>query len=62
MTEDERLQELKIESMQELFGKMARQIQECADFIIHYSETKSVCESNPLCRHLPDTQCRLLAQ
>jgi hypothetical protein len=37
-----------IESMQVLFGKMARQAFECADFIVHYSETKSACESNPV--------------
>ncbi|KAJ8589073.1 hypothetical protein M405DRAFT_842096 [Rhizopogon salebrosus TDB-379] len=30
-----------IESMQVLFGNMARQAFKCADFIVHYSETKS---------------------
>jgi hypothetical protein len=60
MTEDERLHVIEIKSMQELFGKMAGQIKECADFIIHYSETKSFCESNSLCCRLPDSQCRSL--
>jgi hypothetical protein len=54
MTEDERLSVIEIESMQALFGKMAHQIQ-CADIIIHHSETKSACESNPLCRRPSDT-------
>ena len=44
MNEDKRLSE--IPSMQTLYGKIARQTLECADFIVHYSETKSVCESN----------------
>jgi len=44
MNEDERLAE--IASMQALYGKIARQTLECADFIVHYSETKSACESN----------------
>ncbi|KAJ8587653.1 hypothetical protein M405DRAFT_934610, partial [Rhizopogon salebrosus TDB-379] len=39
MNEDGRLAE--IESMQAIFGKIARQTLECADFITHYSETKS---------------------
>jgi hypothetical protein len=46
MMEDGRLAD--ISSMQKLYGNLARQVQECADFIIHYSETKSACESNPL--------------
>jgi hypothetical protein len=60
MNEDGRLGE--IEFMQAIYGKIARQTLECADFITHYSETKSACESNPLRRCLPDTQCRLFAQ
>jgi len=44
MNEDKRLAE--IPSMQALYGKIARQTLECADFIVHFSETKSVCESN----------------
>jgi hypothetical protein len=61
MTEDERLRKIEIESMQELFGKMAQQIRQCADFIIHYSEMKSFCESNSLCRRSADSQCRFFA-
>jgi hypothetical protein len=34
-----------------IYGKIARQILECADFIAHYSETKSACESAPSCRY-----------
>jgi hypothetical protein len=60
MNEDGRLAE--IEFMQAIYGKIARQTLECADFITHYSETKSACKSNPLRRCLPDTQCRLFAQ
>jgi len=49
ISEDEALAE--IPSMQALPGKIARQTLECADFIVHYSETKSVCESISLgCR------------
>jgi hypothetical protein len=48
MNEDRRLVE--VPSMQALYGKVARQTLECADFIAHYSETKSVCKSIPL-RH-----------
>jgi len=44
MNDDTRLAE--IPSMQALYGKIARQTLECADFIIHYSETKSGCESD----------------
>jgi len=40
-----------IEKMQVVYGELARQTQECADFIDHYSETKSACESGPLNRH-----------
>lgn len=38
--------------MPEMYGKTARQILECADFIVHYSET--ICESTVLrgCRGL----------
>jgi len=51
MNEDRRLAE--IPTMQELYGKMARQTLECADFIIHYSKTKSACKSSALHhRHL----------
>ena len=35
----------KITSMLAIYGKIARQTLECADFITHYSETKSVCKS-----------------
>jgi hypothetical protein len=45
MKEDGRLAE--ISSVQALYGKIARQTLECADFIVHYSETKSACESIP---------------
>jgi len=41
---------LDIPNMQELYGNMARQVLECADFIVHYSETKSTCKSSALCR------------
>jgi hypothetical protein len=34
-----------IASMVAICGQIARQTLECADFIAHYSETKSVCES-----------------
>ena len=44
MNEDKRLAEIPF--MQTLYGKIARQTLECADFIVHYSETKSACESN----------------
>ena len=44
MNEDKRVAE--IPSMQALYGKIARQTLECADFIAHYSETTSACESN----------------
>jgi hypothetical protein len=37
-----------IPSMQALYGKVARQTLEYADFIVHYSRTKSICESIPL--------------
>ena len=59
MNEDGRLAE--IEFMQAIYGKIARQTLECADFITHYSETKSACKSDPLRRCSPDTQCRLFA-
>jgi len=48
INEDGRLAEIQI--MQELYGNMARQVLECADFIVHYSETKSTCKSSALCR------------
>jgi hypothetical protein len=48
MNGDGRLAE--IPTMQELYGKLARQTLECADFVVHYSETKSACESNALYR------------
>jgi hypothetical protein len=59
ITEDETLTE--IPSMQALYGKIARQTLECADFIVHYSETKSTCESIPIASS-PETQWRLFAQ
>jgi hypothetical protein len=46
ITEEEEL--AKIQSMLAIYGKIAQQILECADFICHYSETKSTCESIPL--------------
>jgi hypothetical protein len=42
MTEEEEL--AKITSMLAVYGKIARQTLECADFITHYSETKSACK------------------
>ena len=42
MKEDGRLAE--VPSMKELFGKLARQTLECADFIVHYSEIQSACK------------------
>jgi len=50
VTEEEEL--AKIESMIVVYGKIAQQTLECADFIVHYSETKSVCESISLRRRL----------
>jgi hypothetical protein len=38
----------KIQSMLAIYGKIVQQILECADFICHYSEMKSTCESIPL--------------
>ena len=50
MNEEERLAE--IPTMKDLYGKLARQTLECADFIVHYAETKSACKSSVLrCRH-----------
>jgi hypothetical protein len=49
MKEDEGLEKTPL--IQALYGKIARQTLECADFIAHYSETKSACESNVLRRH-----------
>jgi len=43
MTEKEELH--KITCMLAVYGKIARQTLECADFITHYSETKSACKS-----------------
>lgn len=63
MNENGRLAE--IPTMQCLFGKVARQTLECADFIVHYSETKSACELNAWRRRhrlTQYTQCRLFAQ
>jgi len=48
MNEDVRLAD--IMSMQELYGKAARQTLECADFIVHYSEAKSACKLSSLRR------------
>jgi hypothetical protein len=52
MNQDGRLADIQI--MQEVFGKLAQQSLECADFIVHYSEAKSACESNALrrCHHM----------
>jgi len=50
MKEDGRL--ALVPSMQILWEKMARQMLECADFITHYSEMTSACESNRLHRRL----------
>ena len=58
MKEDGRLAE--IPSMEALFGKLARQTLECADFIVHYSEIQSACKSISL-HHRLDFQCRLVA-
>jgi hypothetical protein len=44
--EEEELAELK--SMLAIYGKIAKQMLECADFICHYSEMKNACESIPL--------------
>jgi hypothetical protein len=37
----------KIQSMLVIYRKIAQQTLECADFISHYSETKSACELIP---------------
>ena len=58
MKEDGRLVE--VQSMQALFGKLARQTLECADFIVHYSEIKSACKPISL-HHRLDFQYRLVA-
>jgi hypothetical protein len=42
----------KISSMPALYGRLARQTLECADFIVHYSEIENTCESTPLRRRL----------
>jgi hypothetical protein len=42
MNGDKKLTE--IQGMQALYGKLAQQTLECADFIVHYSKTKSTCE------------------
>ena len=42
---------VEIEKMQVVYGELARQTQECADFIDHYSETKNACEFSALNRH-----------
>jgi len=55
MIEDGRVD--KIATMQELYGKLARQTLECADFIVHYSETKSARKSSLLRSSPLDTQC-----
>jgi len=41
-----------VPSMQIRFEKMARQMLECADFITHYSDIMTACESNRLHRRL----------
>jgi hypothetical protein len=58
MKEDGRLAE--VPSMEALFGKLARQTLECADFIVHYSEIKSACKPISL-HHRIDFQYRLVA-
>ena len=50
MNEDVRL--ARVPCMQVLCEKMAQQILECADFITHYSDITSACESNWLHRRL----------
>jgi len=50
MNEDVRL--AGIPSVQILCEKMAQQVLECADFITHYSDITSACESNRLHRRL----------
>jgi len=57
MKEDGRLAE--VPSMPALFGKLARQTLECADFIVHYSEIQSACKPISL-HHRPDFQCHLV--
>ncbi|KAG2136565.1 uncharacterized protein EDB93DRAFT_1106780 [Suillus bovinus] len=42
MTEEEELKN--ISSMLPIYLKIAQQTQECADFVVHYSETKNFCE------------------
>jgi hypothetical protein len=37
----------RIASMPEICEKIARQTLECADFVVHYSDMKSFCESFP---------------
>jgi hypothetical protein len=48
ITEEKEL--IMIQSMLATYGKIAQQTLECADFISHYSETKSVCELIPILR------------
>jgi hypothetical protein len=50
ITEEEELS--KVQFMLATYGKIAQQTLECADFISHYSETKSVCELIALFRLL----------
>ena len=50
MNKDGRLAD--VPSMQILCEKMAQQILECADFVTHYSDIRSACESNRLHRRL----------
>src|SRR5882757_271441 len=59
MTEEEEL--AKITCMLAVYGKIARQTLECADFITHYSQTKSVCKSI-LSHGRTKTLCNLFAQ
>lgn len=44
MTTEEAL--ARVPSMLAIYGKIARQSQECADFITHYSTIKNACELN----------------
>jgi len=50
-----------IPMMKDLYGKLARQTLECANFIVRYSETKNKCKSGAL-RHRHLIQCHLLCR
>jgi hypothetical protein len=38
---------VRIASMPEICEKIARQTLECADFVVHYTDMKSFCQSFP---------------